>query len=220
MKIPLLNLRYSTACLLLTGMMSLAGCTAAGALAYKFGPPPRTPAKYKPNQDLAVIIVENYRNPSSSEIEAEQLARLIADEIREEKIVPLVADNAVSNLRDADPAKFHTMSIPAIAKAVGAKQAIYVDMRRSSIEVSEGEQMVRGSMDVGVKIVDAQNGLTRWPADSQQGWPVGIETPFVSAENVNESLFRRRMHEAMAVRISHLFYDWVNDDEGSNMSKN
>jgi hypothetical protein len=113
------------------------------------------------------------------------------------------------------------MSIPAIAKAVGAKQVIYVDLIKSSIDVAEGEAMVRGSMDAAVRVVDAGTGQTRWPIDALQGWPINVQTPFLANdEKTNESDFRRRMHEVLAIKISHLFYDWLDDFEASDIGKN
>jgi len=199
----------------------LAGCNAVGAIAYKLGPPPRTPAKYKPAQELAVIVVENYRNPSASDVDSEQLARLIGDELRNNKVVPLVAENAVQHLRDVDREKFRAMTIPAIGRAVGAKQVIYVDLVRSSMEVAVGESMVRGSMDATVRVVDATTGQTRWPSESQQGWPVSVQSPFTTVdEKASETAFRRKMHESMALQVSHLFYDWLNDFEASDVGRN
>lgn len=202
-------------------LLVMTGCNVVGAIAYKLGPPPRTPAKYKPKQELGVIVVENYRNPSSSDIDSEQLSRLIADQLRENKVVPLVADNAVSHLRDKDPIAFRKMTIPAIGQAVGAKQVIYVDLVRSSIDVAVGQSMVRGSMDATVRVVDVATGQTRWPSEAQQGWPVRVESPFVAVdENATEMSFRRKMHESMALSASHLFYDWLNDFEASDIGRN
>src|SRR4051812_10680622 len=125
------SLQLSPQSSVLVALLLLTGCNAVGAIAYKIGPPPRTPAKYKPAKELAVIIVENYRNPSASDVDSEQLARLIADELRNNKVVPLVAENAIQQLRDADREKFRAMTIPALGRAVGAKQVIYVDLVRS-----------------------------------------------------------------------------------------
>ena len=113
------------------------------------------------------------------------------------------------------------MTIPAIGRAVGAKQVIYVDLVRSSMEVAVGESMVRGSMDATVRVVDATTGQTRWPSESQQGWPVSVQSPFTTVdEKASETAFRRKMHESMALQVSHLFYDWLNDFEASDVGRN
>ncbi len=201
-------------------LLLLVGCNVVGALAYKVTPPSKTPAKYKPAKELAVIVVENYRNPSAGDVDSEQLARLIADQLREQKVLPLVADNALSQLRDQDPEKFRKMSIPSIGRALGAKQVIYVDLLKSTIDVAEGESMIRGSMDATVKVVDVTTSQSRWPAESVQGWPASVQTPFMTVgPNETEITFRRKLHEAMALQVSHLLYDWSNEDAGSQFSR-
>jgi hypothetical protein len=197
-------------------LLTLAGCNIVGAVLYKVSPPPKTPARYKPVQETAVIYIENSRNRGANEIDNEQLARLLGDELRANKVVPLVADNAVNQLRDRDPAAFAKMTVPEIGRAVGAKQVIYVDLSRIFIDVDDTDQMVRGEMDASVRIIDARTGQNRWPEDAQQGWPVSFSTPFAPlASGTTEAGYRRKMHEAMAQRISHLFYDWQDDNSAS-----
>ncbi len=211
---------FVTSAVLIVFLPLLVGCNVVGALAYKVTPTPKTPAKYKPAKELAVIIVENYRNPSASDVDSEQLARLIADQIREQKTFPLVADEALSGLRDQDLQKFCKMTIPAIGRAVNAKQVIYVDLIKSTIDVSVGESMIRGSMEAMVKVVDATTGQSRWPTESAQGWPVSVQTPFVAVSpNETEITFRRKLQEAMALQVSHLFYDWSNENAGSQFGR-
>jgi len=205
---------------LLAGSLTAVGCNAVGALSYKLGPPPMTDAKYVPQKDLAVVVVENFRNPGSSEIDSEQLARLIADEFRKNEVVPLVDDNAVSNLRDKDPKKFHTMSIPAIGRAVGAKQVFYVDLQAMVIDMAVGENLYKGSMNTTVRVVDVESTHNRWPTDAQQGWPVNLQTPLTQTDpSLTEGKIRRQMNESMAINIAHLFYKWYNVDEGSEIGR-
>ncbi|CAN5567906.1 hypothetical protein BH10PLA1_BH10PLA1_09770 [soil metagenome] len=207
-------LKISALSSLLIAALLLAGCNVIGAIAYKVTPLPKTPAKYKPDQDLAVVVVENSRNPGASEIDAQQIAMLVADELRKNKVVPLVDDSAVENLRDQDPKAFKKMSLPAIGRGVGAKQVIYVDLSRVQIEAAVADQMIKGSVDATVRVIDVHSGNLRFPVEAAQGWPVSMETPFLTVdEKTDETSLRRRLHDGLAISIGRLFYDWTNEND-------
>ncbi len=195
-------------------LLLLSGCSAAGALIYKVTPAEKTPAVYTPAQELSVIVVENSRNPAANEIDCQQLARLIADQFRKYKVVPLVDDNALNQLRDRDLKAYRAMSIAEIGRQVGAKQIFYVDLQRSSVELAAGDQMVQGSIQSTVRVIDVKSGQTLWPTDAAAGWPLGMETPLIEiSDKVTESGIRRNMHDAIAVRLGQLFHPWTVDDE-------
>jgi hypothetical protein len=193
----------------------LTGCAAAGALAYKFGPPDMTPAKYQLGQDPTVVLVEDAHNPAAAEIDSMQIAALLRADLTEHKSAVLVDEGAVLKLRDADPAAFAKMTIGEIGRAVKAKQIVYVDVQRVSIELDTGGQMVKGTIETMCRVVDAQTGINRWPVDSPSGTPVGFETPFTAInERMTESDVRRKLHEKVVLSIGRFFRQWSADLEG------
>jgi len=199
---------------LLLVLVSLAGCNAIGAIAYKVSPLPKTPAKYKPYPEMGVVVVENSRNPGASEIDAQQIAALVSDELRKNKVMPLVEDNVVNDLRDKDPKVFKTMALAAVGRAVGARQMVYVDIGRIVIETSVADQMVKGTIEATVRVIDTKTGVVRWPSESVQGYPVSIDTPLLAVDDkMTEQGLRRRMHEYLAISIGRLFYDWTNEND-------
>ncbi len=203
---------------LILGSMTLAlgGCSILGLAAYKFTPPPRTSAKYVLPQEPTVVLIENFRDPAQHEIDAQQLTKAVLIDLKRFKTVPLVDDLAVQQLRDRDKAALAKMSIPAVGRAVGAKQVIYVDLIRNTIDMEAGRQMVKASLEVRVKVVDVATGASRWPNEVEQGWPLSMETPWVSIDNnTNEVMFLQRIQEDMGVQIGKLFRSYINENEDS-----
>jgi hypothetical protein len=196
--------------LLVATALSAGGCSLLSAAAYKLGPPPTTPAQYKLGPDLAVVLVENSRNPSPTEVDARQIAALLREDLAEHKSAVLVGEHAVLRLRDRDPAGFAKMSITEIGRAVGAQQVVYVDLYRVSVEIDSGNQMVRGMIEASVRVIDVRTGSNRWPKDMTQGVPIGFETPFTDiGSQMTDASVRRVMHQKLVRTIGRLFRDWV-----------
>lgn len=196
-------------------LMLLSGCSGIGAIAYKLGPPEKTPALYKLGQDPAVVLVEDSRNPAAAELDSIQIAALLREDLREHKSAVLVDDSAVMKLRDSDPAAFAKMSITDIGRAVGAKQVVYVDVQRVGIEIDTGGQMVKGSIECLSRVIDVRTGMNRWPVDSPVGVPVGFETPFTAInDRMTESDVRRKLHEKVVLSVGRFFRDWQAEVEG------
>src|SRR5688500_2463269 len=185
-------------------LASLAGCTPMGVLTHKLvGPPPR-PAQYVPAKEPMLVLVENYRNPSAAMLDAEQLARRLSDELAHHKIAPLVAPDRLEAVRgQPDYAK---MTIPAVGRAAGAKQVLYVNVRQYTVEGTVAGEMTKGKADMTVRVVDAKTGANRWPTDSSAGHAVTIQTPWLRREEgVNEATLRDRMSRQAATYIVKLF---------------
>jgi hypothetical protein len=190
--------------------LALGGCSLLGGLAYKLSPPATTPAQYKLGIDPAVVLVENSRNPSQTEVDASLVAALLRDDLARHKSAVLVEQHAVLRLRDRDPAAFAKMSITEIGRAVGAQQVVYVDLHRVSVEVDSGNQMVRGAVEASVRVIDVRTGANRWPQDVPQGVPIGFETPYTDiGRQMTDASVRRVLHEKLVRTIGRLFRDWV-----------
>lgn len=185
-------------------LILVAGCTSAGAIAHKLvGPPPIKPQYVPPKDQRMLVLVENYTNPSATVLDTQRLALRIEEELRRHRIAPLVGADKLEAIRsDAGYAK---MTIPAVARAVGAGQVLYVNVRGFTVEGTVGAEMIKGHTDMTVRVVDAA-GETRWPTDNATGHPLTIETPWLrQGQDTNETTLRDQMSRQAATYIVKLF---------------
>ena len=188
----------------IAALASLAGCTPMGVLSHKLiGPPPR-PAQYVPAKEPMLVFVEKYRNPSSVMLDADRLARHISAELARHNIAPLVPPDRLEAVRaQSDYAK---MTIPAVGRAAGAKQVLYVNVRQYTVEGTVAGDMTKGKGELTVRVVDAKTGANRWPTDSAAGHTVTLETPWLRREEVpTETALRDRMSRQATTYIGKLF---------------
>ena len=183
------------------------GCALVGAVADKVSGDPQVPAQYVPQKDITLVLVENYQNPSSAAIASEQLDRQIASDLIEHKVAPIVNPDRVSEVRLHSPQTFDKLDIAGIGRTFGAKQVLYVDVRSFNIEDAIGGEMVKASAEARVRVVDTSTGHTLWPVESQLGYPVQLQTPYIALkEGVTESKVREEATRALGSRIAKLFF--------------
>jgi hypothetical protein len=196
---------------------ALVGCNIANAVAYKVSGPPAVEAKYVPAQEPMLVLVENYRTTGAYS-DSEVLARHLMLEFTEHKIAPLVPLEDLYTLKTNKGDAYHKMSIASVGRETGAKQVLYVDVKDSSIGATSGSELMKGRINVQVRIVDVDSGATRWPTEAAEGIPMGYETPLPRAdENTTEAIIRNRMYANMANRIGRLFYKWKPDETGEEL---
>ena len=187
--------------------VTVSGCAAGAALAYKLSPTPTQPAQYVMKKQPTLVLVENFHNPTSTALHADRLDRQITVELDRNKVVPIIPSEKVIELREASGEGFAAMNIPAIAKAVGAKQVVYVNLQRFGSDPPGGGPMLRGVADAAVRVVDADTGHTLWPLDSTAGKPVHLETPYVQlTASADEASVQEQMYVALGDKIARLFY--------------
>ena len=195
-------------------LLICAGCNVVGAVAYKVVGPPDVPAKYVPQRTPIVVIAETYRDLSSTAIQAEQLARYVADELVMHDVAPVVDPSLVLDLQAKDRQKFRRMSITEIGREVGAAQVLYINILKSDSRTAQGTDILRGEVSARVKLVDVASGVTLWPEDSAEGYPVAGKTPYVrSGDGVDEVSVNQSLQQALAEQIGKLFYKWKPDSE-------
>ncbi len=203
-----LLLRCMTGVLLAGGLLALAGCQAAGAAAYVLSGPPAVSAQFVPAKEPTLVLIEDYSNPSLHQTEAEQMTRCVWQDLKAHEAAPLVEMEKFQELNDKSGAKVRKMTIPQIGQAVGARQVIYVNIRRSSVQGNTGGT-IAGTMDLRVRVVDVRTGETRWPGDAEEGYPVVVETPVVLQGDENtECSMRDQMVRSAGIQVAHLFYEW------------
>jgi hypothetical protein len=200
---------------LLGGMVS--GCVAVAAIASKASPPPAVPAEYKPAKELTLVLVESYENPDLYEVESERIARDLTEAFAaEKKTFPVVPEQRLMELKASKGSEFRQMSVPGIAKALGAKQVIYVDLMKFTADPAIGSETMRGEARATVKLVDADTGHTLWPRDSSVGREISYTTPALSAEGTSRNAVQQQLYEHMGEQIEHLFHDWVDEAQQGN----
>jgi hypothetical protein len=207
MRAPLLYLLLST-CLIITS-----GCTAVGVGAYKLMGPPAVPAMYIPAKEPLVVMVENYRRPSSAYTDDQLLTRYIEGYLRGHDVAPIVESANVADLRVNHPEEFKKMSVAAIGREVGAKQILYVDVIQSDVETLMAGEALRGATAVRVKVVDAQSGETRWPGDMAEGYPLEQSVQFHKNKASNEQDLKAGIYAQLGDRIAKLFYKWKPENQ-------
>ena len=186
-------------------LLSLGGCTPVGAIAGKLvGPPPVKPRYLPPKDQPMLVLVENYRNPSATALDGQRLALRIEEELRRHRIAPVVPADSLESVR-SDPA-YAKMTIPAIGRATGAKQVLYVNVATFSVETTVANEMLRGRTEMTVRVVDAATGATRWPTVTPTGHPLTIETPWLrEGHDVTDASLRDQMSRQAASYILRLF---------------
>jgi hypothetical protein len=191
----------------------VAGCNVIGVLASKGAGEQKAPAVYKLPKLETLVFVESFQNPDLYNIQGQQLTANIVDKLTEEKVAPIVSNAKLDDLRAKDRTAFAKMDIPSIARAVGAKQVIYVNLARFSTDIPIAGTQYSGKGEVRVKVFDAQTGRMLWPPDSSDGRQISYESK--SEENVdprNSSQIQDQICRHLSNRVAELFYDSVPDE--------
>jgi hypothetical protein len=191
------------------------GCDALGAIIYKTSGPAKVDAQFVLPKDPTLILVENRRNPGGGELDADEIARSVSEQLNKHEVVPLVDLDRLARVRDADPEKFRSMAITSLGRAVEAKQVIYVNLIESGVESDASESSIHGKATARIRVVNSENGQTLWPTDSNTGGvELSVEIPYSSR---NDPVTISAMHSAMVTRLSDsiakLFYTWRPEDQ-------
>jgi len=189
----------------------VSGCAAVGAVGYKVMGPPAVEAKYIPAMEPMLVMVENYRGSSGS-VQDQALDRYLEGLLAAHHIAPLVDATKLRELRRSRP-DYRSMSVSAVATAIGAKQVLYVDVVQNTVEPLLGGESLRGQASVRVKVIDGQTGETRWPGDMGEGYPVESSVQWGTSDVRSESELREAVLAPLADKIAKLFYKWKPDEE-------
>ncbi|HSZ58053.1 MAG TPA: hypothetical protein VK797_20485 [Tepidisphaeraceae bacterium] len=183
-----------------------AGCNIAGLFGYAAGGSMKVPAEYKLENRPTVVLVENYENADLYALPADRLERGITDDLTEGKLAKLIAPDKVNDVKSSDPTDYHKMDIPALGRAVGAKQVVYVNLVQFTVDSPAGGDRFVGKAEVHVKVVDSDTGHTLWPPDSSNGRVLKYETK--TTDEVDATKFDRvedQLCQNLTQKISRLF---------------
>ena len=189
------------------------GCIAAGVAANKLIGPLPVEAKYVPAKEPLVVMVENYRRPSTAYTDDELLSRYIEGFLKGHQVAPLVESVKLRELRMDRPADFNKMSVAAVGRELGARQVLYVDVVNSDMESLMAGESLRGTTAVRVKVVDTETGDTLWPTDMADGYPLQQGVQFGKSQARSEMELKQGMYATLAEKIAKLFYKWKPDNE-------
>ena len=198
----------ATSVLYVLVVLLLPGCALPGAIAYKvFGPPP-IPARYTPPKEPMLVMVEEAHASGGAILESEELAMAIQQQLRENDVAPLVETQQVQRLRDANPTAFRQMGISEIGRNVGAKQVLYVAIRRLDLDAPQSADVMRAQLSVELKMIDTQTAQVRWP-ESGDAETYEYETDYQRLTPQNPPvLIRSSAIRHAAVDIGRMFYKW------------
>ena len=191
---------------LATFSFTVCGCGAFGAVAYKLSPQPATPAEFTPTKQTTLVLVENYSNPDLYEVESERLERDVAYLFAEHKVFPVIPVQKLRDLKTSSGSAFYKMDIPTLAKALGAKQVIYVELQQFSNDPPLGSQTIRAKATAMVKMVDGSTGQVLWPRDSSAGHEVKYETALLTDPDDHSSI-QERLYQHLSDQIARLFFE-------------
>lgn len=195
-------------------LLSCGGCNILGFAADKTtSGVTYTNAEYTLAKEPMVVIAENWRNPTGTAIDTEEIEREVSENLNAQNIGPQIDPTAVIDLKSSRP-DFGSLSIAQIGKLVGAKQVIYVNITNTSLVGAIGSDSLKGKATARVKVIDVETGAARWPIEPADGYPISISVPDAAAhDEQQESDLRDKLLAAAADRISKLFYTAASDDE-------
>ena len=203
-----------TSCVVLGLMLSLStGCNVIGALSNKVAGEQKTPAAYKLPKTDTLVFVESFQNPDLYNIQSQQVTSNIIDKLTEAKAGPMIGTAKLDELRGKDRAAFAKMDIPAVARGVGAKQVIYVNLVQFRTDIPIAGTQYSGQGEVRVKLFDAQTGRVLWPPDSSEGRQIRYESKAEEGVDLrNSSVVQDQICRHLGARVAELFYDAVPDE--------
>jgi hypothetical protein len=209
-----MNLRRTFATsILLTLLGMTGGCGALGVPLYTvFGDPP-IPAQYDPPKVPTLVLVENARSPGDVQVDADQIAQQVCEELRTKAKMDIIDPDKVAELREEDPKKYHAMYVGDIGKAVGAKQVIYIDLIESAVTGDVTQTTIHAQAVAHIRVVNVATGNNLWPASPPDGKELAAKMDFDSMDSSKAMAMHMDLLTQLSSQISKLFYTWKPDDQ-------
>jgi len=188
------------------------GCEIIGTVAHIAVGDPPIPAQYEPAKTPTLVLVENYRSPGAVQLDGDQVAHLICEELKEKGKLDVIDPDKLVPIREEDPAKFQRMTIPELGQAVGAKQVIYVDLIESDFSADTSQSVVHATATARVRVVDVASSETLWPASPPDGKELSNKIDFDPIDTSHALSMHTDMLTQLSSQISKLFYKWKADN--------
>jgi hypothetical protein len=202
---------YSALCILTCAFAP--GCELAGVLLHQAIGEPAVKAQYVPPVAPTLVLVENYRSPDEMQIDGDQIAHEVGDELKKETKLEIIDAAKLVPLREDDPIKFRAMNIQTVGKTLKARQVIYVDLIESDASRDPTAGAVHATATARVRVIDTQTGNTLWPADASHGKEISESIDYDPVETSHGIAMHTEMLSKLSSKISKLFYNWKPDDQ-------
>jgi hypothetical protein len=205
-------LSYVALCTLHSALLLTAGCEAIGAVLHPLVGELPVDAQYIPKEVPTLVFVENYRSPDEAQLDGDQIAHAVTDELKHATKLEMIDPDKLAPLREEDPTKFRAMTCQSVGRAVGAKQVIYIDLLESGVTGDISQSVVHANAVAQVKVIDVETGNTLWPADASHGTEMKAEADYDPNDNNKAQSMRTEMLASLSSRISKLFHRWKPDN--------
>ena len=203
----------------------LGACNILGPAVYMIKGQPKAPAKYELENRTTVVFVDDRNN--AIPINSSRVRRAVADDVTKQLMSRNIVTKTISP-RDAmalsrsQDREGKLMSMAAIGEAVGAEQLIYIEML--SYRGSADNVTPRPSAMCRLKVIDIVSKTRLFPAPGlENDWQqVIVQGAPVSPELYRSSVGRRQIEkiltEAIADKVTKLFYRHIPDELGSRLT--
>ena len=209
-----MNMRTAVRVAALAGVgFAAGGCYAVGTVAHMVFGPPAVDAQYDPQKRPTLVLVENFQDPDASAADGDVIAREVGEKLHENADLEVVDADRVVPLRTEQAATFHAMSVPAVGRALGAKQVVYVNLVESETSADPTGAAVHAKATARVRVVDAATGSVLWPTGQPRGLELSADVPYDRSDSTHGAGMRGEMLSQLSDRIAKLFYKWKPDTE-------
>jgi Peptidoglycan-synthase activator LpoB len=208
-------MRHITSIVLLIALtLPVVGCNVLGVAAYKLSGPTKVPAQHELGATPTLVLAERSRDAfQATTVDADRLARVISNQLQATGKLTIVSQDELDRVRATRLSDFNTMSTKDIAKAVGAKQVLYVDLRQIKVEATAGDDLFKGNSVAAVRVIDTETSEVVWPVGASDGAPVFFETKPIGKSSRQASLSRAATVDGLGEKIAKMFYAWMPENE-------
>jgi len=198
-----------------TGLVtSTSGCNVLGVAAYKLAGPTKVPAQYDLPKVPTLVLAEGFTsNGTVSSVDADRLARVVSQRLEADGKVMMVSQDELDKLRASTLADFSAMPVRSIAKAVGARQVVYIDLRDVAVAGTAGSDLYKGNAFASIRVIDTDTGLVAWPVGSAQGSPALFESKPIGKSSRDPASTRAVTLDGLGENIARLFFAWQPESE-------
>ncbi|QOV90798.1 hypothetical protein [Humisphaera borealis] len=187
---------------------SAIGCAAAGLIAHATTPPPKVPPAYKLAPVPTILLVDFSGNPGQGTLDSIRIAALATGMMRDNGLTFMLDPGLATSAQSSQPLD-KRLRPSELARACGAKQFIYIDLRRYTTTSSMLGETASGQAEAAVWVVDAQTAEVLWPPESGQGFPIGASVPFTpTTGGTTEQLVHDQINQQIAQKSGRLFFEW------------
>lgn len=104
-------------CILHSALLLTPGCQVVGTVTHTVFGDPAIKAQYVPPKGTTLVLVENYRSPDEMQLDGDQIAHEITDELKKDGKIDTIDPDKLAPLREEDATKYRQMNIQEVGRA-------------------------------------------------------------------------------------------------------